>query len=301
MKNDFQVIKYIERKTTEIKIEKVPAENFLKFLYYNPFGKLCLNLLIKRKILSYIYGKFMDKEKSKNKIQKFIDELSIDMTEVKKSLNDFNNFNEFFYRELKDGARKIDYDSKKLVSPADGKILVFENINELTKFYVKGQSFNLKKFLNDEDLAKKYDGGTFVIIRLAPVDYHRLHFPCDGTISKTTLINGYYFSVSPHAIRNNFNIFLENKREISILKNDLFGDVALIEVAATMVGGIKQTYRTDTFVKKGEEKSYFYFGGSSIVLLFEKDKIKFDDDLIENTRNNIETKIYMGETIAHEK
>ena len=150
----------------------------------------------------------------------------------------------------------------------------------------------------DKNLAKKYEDGIFVIIRLAPVDYHRFHFPADGIIEDSHLINGDYYSVSTHAIRRNFRIFCENKREYSILKTQKFGDIVMIEVGATMVGGIKQTYKPNSFVKKGQEKGYFYFGGSTCILVFEKGKVKLDKDLIENTKKGIETKVYMGEKIG---
>ena len=137
-----------------------------------------------------------------------------------------------------------------------------------------------------------------MIIRLAPIDYHRFHFPCDGIISESKLINGDYYSVSTHAIKKNFRILCENKREFSILKTKNFGEIAMFEVGATMVGGIKQSYQPNTSIKKGEEKGYFYFGGSTCVLVFEKGKIRIDRDLVENTKKGIETKVYMGEKIG---
>lgn len=137
-----------------------------------------------------------------------------------------------------------------------------------------------------------------MIIRLAPIDYHRFHFPADGEISESKLIDGVYYSVSTHAIKKNFRILCENKREYSILKTEKFGDIAMFEVGATMVGGIKQSYKPNSYVKKGEEKGYFYFGGSTCVLVFERGKVKIDEDLLENTKKGIETKVYMGEKIG---
>ncbi|WP_291256607.1 phosphatidylserine decarboxylase [Fusobacterium sp.] len=295
---EFNKIKYIERKTGEIKIEKVPGEKYLKFLYYNPFGELPLNLVVKKKFLTDYYGKQMDKKESTKKIPSFIKEADINIEEAKKTIDQFTSFNDFFYRELKDGARSIDFDENVLTSPADGKILVFENLEKEKELFIKGDKFTLEEFFEDSELAKKYEGGVFLIVRLAPIDYHRFHFPCDGKISASKLINGDYFSVSTHAIKKNFRIFCENKREFSILQTKNFGDIAMFEVGATMVGGIKQSYTPDSFVKKGEEKGYFYFGGSTCILVFEKDKIKIDKDLIENTKNGIETKVYMGEKIG---
>lgn len=295
---EFNKIKYIERKTGEIKIEKVPGEKYLKFLYYNPLGELPLNLVVKKKFLTDYYGKQMDKKESTKKIPSFIKEADINIEEAKKTIDQFTSFNDFFYRELKDGARSIDFDENVLTSPADGKILVFENLEKEKELFIKGDKFTLEEFFQDSELAKKYEGGVFLIVRLAPIDYHRFHFPCDGKIGASKLINGDYFSVSTHAIKKNFRIFCENKREFSILQTKNFGDIAMFEVGATMVGGIKQSYTPDSFVKKGEEKGYFYFGGSTCILVFEKDKIKIDKDLIENTKNGIETKVYMGEKIG---
>ena len=291
-------INYIERSTGELLEEKIPGEKYLKFLYYNPLGKLSLNLLVKRKFLSEFYGRKMDSPNSKDKIASFVENYNINMNESEKNIEDFISFNDFFYRKLKTGSRKIDYNSNVLASPSDGKILAFENINQLDEYFVKGDIFSLKEFFQNDELAKIYEGGTFLIIRLAPVDYHRFHFPAGGTISESKLIGGRYFSVSTLAVKENIKIFLENKREYSILETEEFGKIALFEIGASMVGGIKQSYKANTFVDKGDEKGYFYFGGSTCILVFEKDKIKIDEDILKNTSNSLETKIYMGEKIG---
>lgn len=288
-------IKYLERKTNKELLEKVPGEGFLKFLYHNPFGKLPLELLVKRKILSSIYGKFMDRKSSTKNIEAFVKDNNIDLSESQKQLNDFTSFNDFFYRKLKEGSRTIE---DGVVSPADGKIITFENVSQWDTFFVKGSEFDLKKYLGDENLYEKYKDGSMALIRLAPADYHRFHFPLGGEISSSTLIDGFYYSVSPFAIKDNFRIFCENKRELSILKNKTYGDVLISEIGATMVGGIEQTYTPDSKVEKGDEKGYFTFGGSSVLILFEKGKIKFNKDLLENTKNQFETKIFMGEQIG---
>ena len=147
----FEKIQYIERKTGEIKTEKVMGEGALKFLYYNPFGKLALHTIVKRKFLSDWYGRKMSKPESKEKIKSFVEEMGIDMSEYKRPIEDYTSFNDFFYRELKDGARKIDYDENVIVSPADGKILAYQNIKEIDKFFVKGSEFTLEEFFNDKE------------------------------------------------------------------------------------------------------------------------------------------------------
>lgn len=295
---EFRQIEYINRDTDKLETEKVPGEKFLKFLYYNPFGKLSLEAIVKRKFLSKWYGKKMDSPKSCEMIENFAKENGINLEEAQKKLSEYTSFNDFFIRKLKAGARKIDFEESTLVSPADGKIMVIENIHDSSKFFLKGEEFTLAEFFKNEELAEKYKGGIMVIVRLAPVDYHRFHFPADGKISESKKIEGYYYSVSPHAIRKNFRIFCENKREYSILSTEKYGDICIAEIGATMVGGIEQTYKPNTFVEKGEEKGYFYFGGSTVIMFLEKDRVEIDRDILENSINGLETKVFMGEGIG---
>jgi phosphatidylserine decarboxylase len=209
---------------------------------------------------------------------------------------EFNSFNDFFTRKLKNTARPVDTNSTVAVSPADGKILAYANISN-SDFIIKGYRFDLFSFLNNARLAQKYRDGTLVIIRLAPFDYHRFHFPISGRVSPVTRIDGDYYSVSPLALRKMTEIFCLNKREFTILSNPMFGDVVMTEVGATLAGSIIQTY-TGNLAKKGEEKGYFKFGGSTVVLLFEKNKIRIDEDILSNTLKGYETGIREGERIG---
>jgi phosphatidylserine decarboxylase len=183
-----------------------------------------------------------------------------------------------------------------VVSPADGKILVYQDLGS-DDFIIKGHRFDVASFLENSELAKKYQHGSLVIVRLAPLDYHRFHFPVSGSISHIARIEGDYYSVNPFALRKMVEIFCQNKREYVIISNPLFGEVVMAEVGATMVGSIRQTYSSNT-VAKGEEKGYFKFGGSTVVLLFEKGKIQWDEDLLLNTGNGLETSIFFGERIG---
>ncbi len=291
---DIAPVQYIERTTGEIKTEKIEGESWMKWLYYNPVGELSLQALVKRKLVSEIYGGMMDKPSSAKKIEGFASKYNIDLSIAQK--DSFISFNDFFTRKLKPGTRPVNPDSLVVVSPADGKILVFDNIGN-RDFFVKGNRFNIAGFLNDNVLAKKYSDGILIIVRLAPPDYHRYHFPVDGKLSAPVKIDGDYFSVSPLALRKIAAIFSMNKREYLIINSPVFGDVVMSEVGATMVGTIIQTYKTDS-VKKGDEKGYFKFGGSTVILLFEKNKITVDADLLKNSANNIETTVKMGEQIA---
>ncbi len=296
--NEMKNIKYIDRKTGEIKQEIVPGEGWLRWLYYYPFGKLTLEMLVKRKFLTQWYGKKMDTAASRAKIPDFIKSLQIDMSEVLRPVHDFTTFNDFFIRELKPEARPINDNPEAIVSPADGKVMVFPEINRLDTFFAKGQEFSLEEFLQDQSLSSMYKGGALMIIRLAPADYHRFHFPADGRISRSKRIDGSYYSVSPYAVKKRMKIYWENTREYSVLSSASAGDILMCEVGATMVGSIVQSYTPDTDVKKGQEKGWFAFGGSTIIILLEKGKVQLDRDILENTEKGYETSIKMGEQLA---
>lgn len=290
-------IRYYERESGQIKTEKVAGEKWLVWLYYNPVGEATLWALAKRKLVSAIYGNMMDRTSSAKKIHPFIRDFDIDMRVARQQ--EFNTFNDFFTRKLKVDARPIDTSSAVVVSPADGKILAYADIRN-TDFIIKGYRFDVSSFLDNPDLAQKYQDGALLIIRLAPFDYHRFHFPLSGNASPNIRIDGDYYSVNPFALRKMAEIFCLNKREYTILSNPLFGDVVMAEVGATMVGSIVQTY-VGSNVKKGEEKGYFKFGGSTIVLLFEKSKIQIDEDLLIHTAKGYETTVRMGERIGKAK
>ena len=288
-------IRYIERDTGEVKTEKVYGEQWLNWLYHNPVGRVGLWTVAKRKFLSSVYGEMMDRPSSASKVAPFIKEYGVDITIAEKQ--QFTSFNDFFTRRLKPSARPIAVDSQAVASPADGKILAYENIRN-ADFYIKGVRFSVASFLMDPDLAKKYEDGSMIVFRLAPPDYHRYHFPVSGTTGKTNIkIGGSYYSVNPLALREKAEIFWLNKREYGIIKSPVFGDVIMVEVGATMVGSMIQTY-TGTHVQKGQEKGYFKFGGSTVVLLFEKERITVDPDLLANTSKGLETTVKMGEQIA---
>ena len=242
---------------------------------------------------------FCDSKSSRKKIDSIINEYNIDMNESIKQSKDFESFNDFFTRKLHNDARPISQNLNEFISPGDGRLLAFENIDLENIVQVKGFTYSLKELINDDSIAKKYENGTCLILRLCPVDYHRFHFVDDGIISQTNKIKGFYYSVNPIALSGIKKLFCKNKREWSILNSTNFGDVLYVEVGATCVGTIKQTYSPNTKVSRGSEKGYFKFGGSTVILFLEKNKVKIDDDILSETKKNIETKVKMGETIGN--
>ncbi|WP_235297429.1 archaetidylserine decarboxylase [Portibacter marinus] len=289
-------IKFINRKTGQFEIEQPPAEKLMRFLYHHPIGKNTILPLAIKKWVSVLYGRRMDRPESVGKIKSFVDQQNIDMAESLRPAEDFTSFNDFFIRKLRGGARPIE---SGLVSPGDGKLLAFKRVRDVDAFYVKGQTFTLKSFLKNEALANEYKDASMLILRLAPNDYHRFHFPYDGTPSKMTEISGTYYSVSPIALTQNFGkFFTENKRSYCLLQTEHQGNILIAPVGATMVGTIHTTYVPENPVHKGDEMGYFTFGGSSILFLVTSQDFMIDQDLLDNTRNGFETAVKMGEKIG---
>lgn len=289
-------IQYIDRQTGQLHTETPPGEGFLKFLYDNPFGRTAVLPLAARRLVSDWYGRRMNRPQSVSRIRGFADQLGIDLSEAEKSIDEFTSFNDFFYRKLKPGTRPI---GDGLVSPGDGKLLAFETIEAVQNFFIKGHHFTLSTFLKNQQLAEQFADASMLILRLAPNDYHRFHFPYGGIPSEVTTITGSYFSVSPYALANHFaRVFTENKREYVSLKTKDKGYILLVPVGATMVGSIIETFTPHQQINKGDEMGYFAFGGSTVVVLIDRNQIAIDADLLDNTKNKLETFVKMGERIG---
>ncbi len=290
---------FIDRKTNEKKKEIVAGEKLIKWSYETPTGRTLSEVLFKRKFISWLYGWVQDRPNSSKKIAKFVEELGIDMTEaVRENIEQYSSFNDFFAREIKPHSRPVEQKNDMLISPADGRVFAYENIDIQKVVQVKGFNYSLGELLDDKVLAQKYQGGVCLVVRLCPADYHRFHFCDSGIASGTKKIKGHYYSVNPMALHQIASLYCRNKREITILESDNFGSIAYIEVGATAVGSIIQTYEMDSRVVKGQEKGYFKFGGSTVILFMEKEKVKIDEDLLINTETGYETKVNMGERIG---
>ena len=287
-------VQYVDRQTGNIVTEQIPAEKWLLWLYGNPAGELALESVVKRKFVSSLYGRMMDSPRSKRKIAPFIREYHIDTSICIKQ--DYKTFNDFFTRKLKPSARPVDRNPVALVSPGDGKLLAYSDVYN-QDFIIKGFRFDLYSFLRDSLIARKYDHGSMVVVRLAPTDYHRFHFPLDGTVLSQVPVKGFYYSVNPIALRKNARIFCENRRDYAVIATARFDTIVMVEVGAAMVGSVIQTYHGRQAVK-GAEKGYFKFGGSSIVLLFKPHVLKIDRDLMINSSNGLETSVHVGEKIG---
>jgi phosphatidylserine decarboxylase len=287
-------IRYFNRHTQTLETEQVYGEGFLRWTYGHPLGAISLNAFVKRPFFSKWYGRRMSTPESASRVKPFIAQYGLDPGDFADEADSYRSFNEFFYRKLKPAARPIDADEDSVVFPADGRHLGFERASAIEGVFVKGQKFDLPALLGDRQLAERYADGALILSRLCPVDYHRFHFPAAGVPGETRLIEGPLFSVSPIALRQRLAYLWTNKRTITELKTERFGTVLCLEIGATCVGTIRQTFAPGQPVAKGAEKGYFAFGGSSTLTLFEPGAIKLENDLLENSRQQIELYARIG-------
>lgn len=296
-------IRYIDRKTGKECLEKVYKEGALRLFYGESksnayLRKWILPLLAKSAGFSRIYGYLQKRSWSASKIIPFIQNFDVDPQEFLDPISSFRSFNDFFIRKLKPEARPIDPDPCTAVIPADGRYYFYDDIDQCPGFIVKGQKFNLDTLLGNKSLAETFKGGSMVLARLCPSDYHRFHFPFDCKPSSTSVINGWLYSVNPIALKKNIHIFSQNKRTLCELESPLFGHVVYMEIGATNVGSIQETYTPNESQIKGAEKGYFEFGGSALILLFAKGKIRFDADLLAATEKGIEIRCLFGQSMG---
>ena len=283
------ITKVLDRKTNKIIEEKSPKG--ANFLYKNFFGRIILKVANKR-FISKIAGRHLDKKKSVKYIDNFIKDNNIDMSDYPKV--EYNSFNEFFSRKIKEGKRVFSGSKKDFCSPSDSKLIVYK-IDENKEFIIKDKTYTLESILRDKKLAKEYKNGYFLVFRLSVDDYHRYAYIDNGKVLKRKEINGKLHTVGPIAF-DKFKVFQENQREYSVLKTENFGEIIQMEIGAMMVGKIVN-HKKEKF-SRGEEKGYFLFGGSTIVIIVKDKVLKIDDDILENSKNNIETKVKQGEKVA---
>lgn len=294
---------YIDRQTGEKQVEKVYKGGAVQLFYGDSKLSQFLHFwvlpsLVKFPWFSQAYGYLQKRPSSANRITPFITEFQVDASEFLEPVSSYQSFNDFFIRKLKSEARPIDSNPCSAVIPADGRYYFYADIEKCPGFIVKGKKFTLEALLGSDSLAKEFQGGSMVLARLCPSDYHRFHFPCDCLPGPTHLINGWLYSVNPTAVKKNIHILTQNKRTLCELRTPLFGKVIYMEIGATNVGSIQATYFPDQWQAKGAEKGYFEFGGSALVLLFAKGSIQFDSDLLEATENGIEIRCLIGQSMG---
>ncbi len=291
-------IHFFNRYSGKMETEAVYGGGFLKWAYGNPLGRASVEMLVKRAFFSRFYGCWMDRSSTARKVKPFINSFGLDAREFLKSPDDFVSFNDFFSRELKAEARPISDKENAIVFPADGRHLGFQDLSVVDRVFVKGQNFQLDALLGNAELAQRYRNGAAVLSRLCPVDYHRFHFSVSGKVNQTSLMNGYLYSVNPMALRQNLAYLWQNKRTLTRIETESLGEVLIMEIGATNVGSIVQTFQPDSIVQKGDEKGYFRFGGSATMTFFEPGAVQLAEDLRTQTTNGLELYARMGDVMG---
>jgi phosphatidylserine decarboxylase len=284
----------------KVEYENTYHENNLNFLYHTRIGKALTKTIISRRFISNVYGKRMKSSGSKVQIKRFIEHYNIDINEVKRPLESFRSFNDFFIRELKPGARPVDLKPNHLISPADSRLFIFDLAANIP-IPVKGYWYSLQQLVKNKKLANEYAAGWCFIYRLAPCDYHRFCYIDKGWQEKVKRLKGVLNSVHPIALSSSKALLGRNYRELTILHTENFGKVIQIEVGALLVGKVVQKNRGEHHFIKGEEKGWFEFGGSTIIQLIQKDIVTPDKDLLEHSSKGIETLVKIGERTGIQK
>jgi phosphatidylserine decarboxylase len=293
-------LKILNRATGVIEEEKIFGEKAIRLLYGGGImGSFLAHLSARLPFVSAFYGWLQKRPGSKKKVAPFIEQFGVNSQEFLIPADQFASFNDFFIRKLNPRFRPIA--KTDAVCPVDGRYRIYPDLSRTSGFWVKGEKFTLESFLDNPDLAQAYAGGTLILARLAPPDYHRFHFPVDGVASPSQLINGYLYSVNPIALKKDITILSKNKRRLTRIESPHLGEVLMLEVGATNVGSIHETYIPNAKVAKGEEKGYFSFGASLVALLFKPNRLQLEADLLKASLSEVEIFCKMGEPLGNQR
>jgi phosphatidylserine decarboxylase len=289
---------YFDRYTETLRREEIYGEKPLRWAYETQAGRVCLELFIKRRLFSLMYGCWADSRSSAKEIGRFIERFAVDSSEFLEPVGNYRSFNEFFYRRLRPEARPIAAGADEIIFPADGRHLFVADLSSERFLWAKGQRFDLATLLGDAALAERYRSGAALISRLCPTDYHRFHFPWEGFAGTPREIGSLLYSVNPLVLARNLGVLWRNKRRLTEVKDPSLGEYLFLEIGATNVGSIVSTNRSDTSVAKGQEKGYFQFGGSMVMTLFLPGKITPAADLATQSQRGVELYARMGDVAA---
>lgn len=286
-------IEYIDRATGEKVVETVMGDGALRLAYETLLGRTLWPVLFGSKAVSALLGRHYDSPRSRKSIASLASLPGCMAEEAEKPLEEYASFNDFFTRRLKPGARPL---GDGVVSPADGRLMLYLDAGVDRPFPLKGAKRTLREvFCGVPPLpADRLD---IAVIRLAPVDYHRFHFPCDcRTPDAPAIVPGVYHSVNPVALLRHPDVYADNERQ-TLRCEASFGPFLLVDVGAFGVGTIVQTY-SGVDHRKGDEKGYFKFGGSTVIMVSAAGALRFDADLVANSAAGTETRLRFGERIA---
>ena len=297
-------IKFYNRVTDKMDYEIVYGDKFIEWLYESNSGK-SLSPLICKAPLSKLYGRLQDLSISQRKVEPFIKKFNINIGDYlpedgRLDNSPYSTFNQFFIRRFRPGKRPIESDIAQMAAFSEARYYGYESVQDNETVPVKGHSLKPKSLIANSKWEKTFEDGPLLLARLCPVDYHRYHFPDNGKILDDYRVTGLYHSVNPLALKSKNDILITNERHVTILETENFGKLAYIEVGAICVGKIIQSKPLDKgrIFSRGEEKGYFLFGGSTVIVVGEKGKWKPSADILENTKKGFETYLQLGMTVA---
>ncbi|WP_405366752.1 archaetidylserine decarboxylase [Ruminobacter sp.] len=226
-------------------------------------------------------------------ITQFIKKYKIDMSEaLKEKPEEYKTFNEFFTRDLKDGARPVCPEESRLCMPVDGTVAEFGDITYGRIVAAKGQDYSFRSLIGgDDNDAAAFNDGKFICIYLSPANYHCIHMPVDGTLRKMVFVPGKYYSVNPTYVKTISELFTKNERAVCLFDTPA-GPMAMVLVGATIVGSISTEWHGEVSpnrlrevtvwdysdqnitLNKGDRMGKFYLG-STVILLFGRDAVSF--------------------------
>ena len=267
----------------------------LRFLYRTIIGRLFLKVLTLPTV-SVTVGSFLDTRISCFLIKPFVKKNGIDLSIFEDEK--YESFNAFFCRKVKKIYRPICQDREAIISPCDGLLSVYHINNDLV-IPVKQSRYHISDLLKNESLASEFNDGLCLVFRLCVDHYHRYVYIESGSKGENTKIDGILHTVQPIALRD-IPVFTENSREYTLIETSDAGKIVQMEVGAMLVGKI-DNYEEKCECKRGEEKGRFMYGGSTIIVLLQKDCAVVPKDLIDATSNNIETPVVMGQKLLEKQ
>lgn len=264
----------------------------IKFLYNTAAGRFLLRPLCSRGF-SNICGKFLDTSLSRHLIPVFIKSQKISLEECEKT--DFQSFNDFFTRKLKSETRPLPQDPKALFAPCDGFLSAYRITNRLV-IPVKQSLYSISDLLNEDPLHRRFKDGICLVFRLCVNHYHRYLYIDGGVKGDNVFIPGTLHTVRPIAL-DRYSVFIQNCREYTVMETDSFGTAVQVEVGAMLVGKICNHHNAGV-IRRGAEKGMFLYGGSTVILLLQKDSVSVDEHFFTATESGLELPVKMGQAIG---
>ena len=262
-------------------------------MLYHTFGGRCILKILTLPPITKTVGFILNTPLSKPYINLFIKKHKINMDEF--VTKKYKSFNDFFVRNIIDGKREIDYCPNSLISPCDGYLSVY-TIDNNSKLNIKGTTYTVSELFENKNISKAYCDGICLVFRLTPQDYHRYIYTDNGTKDANTPIKGILHTVRPVALEC-CPVFKTNSREYTTLHTENLGDIIFMEVGAMLVGKICNHHNSHSF-KRGEEKGYFEFGGSTIIMIIKKDIVKINKEILDASSDDTEYRVRLGEKIG---